>query len=147
MTGATANTASVISFSAAGLTVGMIRNIHLRVSNDAGFSDIVTTTVIVERFVIQADPLEPEKTALFDGADLLIGGAGRDSLVGGKGADMLITDAVFFTYRNEAWGSLLSEWTSSRNYSAKVQNITNQANATFADRQNGSVSDARCNHR
>lgn len=69
------------------------------------------------------------------GADLLIGGAGMDQLNGNAGNDLLVSESTVFDNNDIALLALLAEWTSPRNYSARVNNLRGIGTGT---RQNGS---------
>jgi Ca2+-binding RTX toxin-like protein len=58
------------------------------------------------------------------GRDLLIGGAGNDNLDGGADDDILIGGKTSFDQNDAALRSLLSEWTSTRTFDERVNNLT-----------------------
>jgi Ca2+-binding RTX toxin-like protein len=57
------------------------------------------------------------------GSDLLIGGRGADKLDGGGGDDLLIAGFTAFDANHAALQAILAEWTSSRPYEARVDNL------------------------
>jgi Ca2+-binding RTX toxin-like protein len=84
-----------------------------------------------------------------DGDDLLAGGAGRDLLIGGLGADRLVGDAeddiliagtTAFDANDTALRSIMAEWSSSRDYGARLANLMGTGSGTnFQTRLNGTV--------
>ena len=99
------------------------------------------------------------------GNDILFGGKGRDILIGGTGADKIHGDQhddiivagytaydmefnllaptnqtarkLDFTTQRIALESILNEWTSSRNYNDRRNNILGVSNSTYNQRRNG----------
>jgi Ca2+-binding RTX toxin-like protein len=74
-----------------------------------------------------------------DGDDLLVGGDGRDLLIGGAGSDRLIGDAqddiliagdTDYDDNPSALRDIMAEWTSSRTYSQRVQNLRDGGSGT-----------------
>src|SRR5262249_46645463 len=57
------------------------------------------------------------------GRDLLIGGNGADRLVGNGGDDILIGGRTAFDGNEAALCAVLAEWTSGRDYQARVANL------------------------
>lgn len=66
------------------------------------------------------------------GGDLIVGGAGRDMLIGGRGSDrivgntdddLIVAGYTIYDSNNAALQKILSEWTSGREYTARVDNI------------------------
>jgi Ca2+-binding RTX toxin-like protein len=64
------------------------------------------------------------------GRDLLIGGAGRDRLEGDQGDDLLIAGTTDFDANELALFSILAEWSSSRDYTTRVADLTGQTGNT-----------------
>ncbi len=69
-----------------------------------------------------------------DGFDLLYGAGGRDLMIGGSdgdivfgdgGEDILISGTTAYDTHRTALDAIMAEWTSSRSYSERVANITN----------------------
>jgi Ca2+-binding RTX toxin-like protein len=58
-----------------------------------------------------------------DGRDLLIGGLGPDQIQGNDGQDLLIAGPTVFDNDPAALAALLAEWTSSRGYAARLDNL------------------------
>jgi len=58
-----------------------------------------------------------------EGSDLLIGGRGSDKLDGGDGGDLLIAGFTAFDANSTALNSILAEWTSGRDYHARMANL------------------------
>ncbi|MFV2067409.1 MAG: calcium-binding protein [Pirellulales bacterium] len=58
-----------------------------------------------------------------NGRDVLIGGAGRDRLRGGGGDDLLIGGFTSFDGNLFSLNLILAEWSSSRNYATRVENL------------------------
>jgi Ca2+-binding RTX toxin-like protein len=82
------------------------------------------------------------------GADDLVGGGGRDLMIGGRnddglrgrGADdILIGGTTRHDFNDAALRAVLAEWTSTRTYAQRVNNLMNVLNPTFASRLNGDV--------
>src|SRR5262245_33320214 len=59
-----------------------------------------------------------------DGRDMLIGGRGNDHLNGGADDDILIGGTTSFDANDLALQTLLSEWTSSRNFADRTANLS-----------------------
>jgi uncharacterized repeat protein (TIGR01451 family) len=57
------------------------------------------------------------------GRNLLIGGTGADSLTGGNGGDILIGASTLFDSNLQALHSIMAEWTSSRDYGTRTDNL------------------------
>jgi VCBS repeat-containing protein len=77
-----------------------------------------------------------------DGRDLMIGGLGADRLVGNAEDDILIAGSTAFDGNIAALSAVRAEWTSSRSYSQRVANLSNQSIAgtdgsQFSQRSNG----------
>jgi hypothetical protein len=60
--------------------------------------------------------------------DVLIGGAGADVLSGGGGSDLLVGGATAHDGNDSALRQILGEWTSSRTYAQRVDNLRAGAN-------------------
>jgi Ca2+-binding RTX toxin-like protein len=60
-----------------------------------------------------------------NGRDVLIGGLDEDKLDGGKGDDIVIGGNTDFDANDAALSSILAEWTSSRSYDTRVNNLRN----------------------
>lgn len=71
------------------------------------------------------------------GRDLLIGGRGSDVLRGGDGDDLLVGGWTTFGGNLPALAAVLAEWTSSRDFATRSNNVTGKA--VTADRLNGAV--------
>jgi len=72
--------------------------------------------------------------------DLLIGGAGADKITGEAADDILVAGFTLFDLNEQALGSILAEWTSSRSYSSRIRNLKGDAsNPDFASRSNGAI--------
>lgn len=96
-----------------------------------------------------------------DGDDLLSGGGGRDLMIGGQGADRLVGNAQDdiliagnLTFVNDAMGlrSIMAEWTSTRDYQTRIENLTRgidpeRANDGYLLTYNGTVTDDSENSR
>ena len=63
----------------------------------------------------------------FDGRDILIGGRGKDTLKTDKGDDLLIAGFTTFDGSASSLELIRREWTSARDYTARVSNIRNGA--------------------
>ncbi len=84
-----------------------------------------------------------------DGYDLLFGGGGRDLMIAGTGGDLifgeggsdiLISGTTAFDNDRGALDLIMAEWTSSRSYTERVENITgNDLGVTFDDRENEEI--------
>jgi N-acetylneuraminic acid mutarotase len=83
-----------------------------------------------------------------DGDDVLVGGGGRDLVIGGTGADriignadddILIAGALLFDddTRDAAIEQVMAEWTSTRDYATRVNNLRDGSGST--DRLNGNI--------
>jgi Ca2+-binding RTX toxin-like protein len=70
------------------------------------------------------------------GRDVLIGGLGRDAIVGNSRDDILIPGTTSHDANNEALLAILREWTSERDYAARVDNLRGVPNDYFDDRLN-----------
>ena len=79
------------------------------------------------------------------GDDLLVGGSGRDLLIGGNGADrivgnadddLLISGHTTHDALDVALAAIMAEWTSDRDYSTRVANLTESGNG---ERANGQI--------
>lgn len=68
------------------------------------------------------------------GDDLLIGGTDSDIIFDGPGNDLLVSDSTNLDNNRLALEAILSEWTSGRDYAARVANIRGQGTG---DRANG----------
>ena len=74
------------------------------------------------------------------GRDLIIGGTGSDFIVGNSGEDILVAGTTAFDANAAARDAIMAEWTSSRDYTTRVENITNSGSGIdFDDRLNGDV--------
>jgi Ca2+-binding RTX toxin-like protein len=72
--------------------------------------------------------------------DVLIGGSGADSLVSGGGEDILIGGVTAFDEDEQALLAVLAEWSSSRDYAARIANLTGTGTGPDnAARLNGNV--------
>lgn len=73
------------------------------------------------------------------GRDVLIGGLGSDKLLGTSGGDLLIGGFTAFDNDQSALESIMAEWTSSRSYDDRTENLrgTNSDPLAFASRANG----------
>jgi Ca2+-binding RTX toxin-like protein len=71
------------------------------------------------------------------GRNLLIGGAGSDVVVGSASDDILIAGSTAFDNDPAALARIMAEWTSSRSYTQRVNNLRNVS--PTADRLNGST--------
>lgn len=56
--------------------------------------------------------------------DLLIGGTGADQLFGQNGDDILISGTTTFDANTPALNAILAEWTSTRTYTQRINNLT-----------------------
>lgn len=59
------------------------------------------------------------------GRDFLIGGLGNDSVGGGLGDDLLVAGTTSFDANFTALNTIMAEWTSSRTYTQRVNNLIN----------------------
>jgi autotransporter-associated beta strand protein len=82
-----------------------------------------------------------------DGFDAVFGGGGRDLIIGGRDSDLLLGNAdddlliagtTAFDNQDTALLAILAEWTSSRNYQTRVENIRGTGSgSSFDNRLNG----------
>jgi Ca2+-binding RTX toxin-like protein len=70
------------------------------------------------------------------GRDILIGGAGEDEVNGGAGDDIMISGTTAFDANAIALCLIQAEWTSSRTFARRVDNLHGISNETFAHRAN-----------
>lgn len=64
------------------------------------------------------------------GRDLMIGGAGSDRLVGNAGDDILIAALTAFDRDDAALARIMDEWTSARDYTARVATLRQMLRST-----------------
>lgn len=57
------------------------------------------------------------------GRDVIIGGFGADTLLGGLDDDLLIGSSTIYDQDASALGAILSEWSSSRSYAARIEKL------------------------
>jgi Ca2+-binding RTX toxin-like protein len=70
------------------------------------------------------------------GRDILIGGAGEDEVNGGAGDDIMIGGTTAFDANPIALCHILDEWTSSRSFARRLENLRGVPNPTFGQRVN-----------
>jgi sugar lactone lactonase YvrE len=58
------------------------------------------------------------------GRDLLIGGSGASTLTAGSGDDLLIAGTTAYDANEAALAAIMAEWTSSRDYSTRIANLS-----------------------
>ncbi len=73
------------------------------------------------------------------GRDILIGGAGSDRIVGNAGEDILIGDRAFFESERYILQQYLNEWTSSKAFEVRIQNLRYDPNLLFSIGMEGNV--------
>ena len=72
------------------------------------------------------------------GRDVLIGGDGSDRIVGNADDDILIAGSTAFDQQTSAIAGILAEWTSTRSYAERTQNLMGTGSGpAFEQRQNG----------
>ena len=69
----------------------------------------------------------------------MIGGTGGDLIFGNSGQDILISGTTAFDSNSGAIDSIMAEWTSSRTYQERSDNLRGVLGSTFNDRENGDV--------
>jgi hemolysin type calcium-binding protein len=76
-----------------------------------------------------------------DARNVLIGGRGEDRLKGKAGDDLLIGGLTFFDEDLAALSAIMAEWSSGRDYAARVANVRGDASSPYfsAARANGNV--------
>ncbi len=70
------------------------------------------------------------------GRDLLIGGTGSDRIVGNADDDILIAGYLTFSDLDAALRAIQQEWTSTRDYYDRIENLTNRQNDPQVPRAN-----------
>ncbi len=117
------------------------RSVHLDATLDGGNGDDLLSSGSGDDVLLGGDDFD----LLFGGAgrDLMIGGSDGDVLFGNSGEDILISgttafDQDAFDQESATLDSIMAEWTSSRSYNERVENLTGDAlGVTFLDRDNG----------